>query len=694
MADSKLEIIITAKDNASGPLGKIGSAIGNIASIAGGFLVANVIGKLATSMGDFFTSSIDEAREAIANQKELAQVIESTGGIAGVTADEANSYAEAISKVTNFTDDAVLKGENMLLTFTNIGSDVFPRATAAMVDMGAKFGNIDTASVQLGKALNDPIKGVGALSKIGVTFTEQQKEQIKAMMAVNDIAGAQGIILAEVEKQVGGLAEAVADPAIQMQNAWADAKEEVGMAVIPVLNKLSQIALPMISSALQFVIPHVEQLGIWVLALVEYFSFLAKSGDSANDWLVHLPEFLRPVIKFIGDAIIAIQDFTKYIIAVVQGGDALNDWLTHLPEFIQPIVKGFGEFVAIMRSIILHILGMDDARMQHFGWMVDIPIWLQPVLTALGNFSDWFMNIGIPVLQEWGNTFRETVVPIIQDFINNTLPLMWQKAQEIWAWITNVAIPGLQEWGNSITEYLTPKFAELKVILDRFMVEVLPLLQQAWETLATSWRDDIGPALGDLWKSLKDLFATLGFGTSKTDFWKVALALLKTSLVVVTQKVRDWTPAIKGAADTLVFMINMVKSGIDRFVKFKQGVEGIIGAINRLIGKIRDMANRLASLALPSWLRPGSPTPFELGLRGIGDAIGKLPELQNTFNVGGGGALAASPMGALGGGLGGSSIVINLTYAPAVSLADKLEAEQVLAPFIANGVRNALAGKR
>ena len=47
----------------------------------------------------------------------------------------------------------------------------------------------------VGKALNDPLKGLTALSRIGVQFTAQQQEQIKAMVEVGDVAGAQKIIL-------------------------------------------------------------------------------------------------------------------------------------------------------------------------------------------------------------------------------------------------------------------------------------------------------------------------------------------------------------------------------------------------------------------------------------------------------------------------------------------------------------------
>jgi hypothetical protein len=86
-------------------------------------------------------------------------------------------------------DEAIQAGENMLLTFTNVrnevgkGNDIFNQATRTVQDMAAAFGGDATSNSKiLGKALNDPIKGVSALTRVGVSFTEQQKDQIKTLV--------------------------------------------------------------------------------------------------------------------------------------------------------------------------------------------------------------------------------------------------------------------------------------------------------------------------------------------------------------------------------------------------------------------------------------------------------------------------------------------------------------------------------
>ena len=156
----------------------LGSLKKALVGMAGALAVTGAVKALGGALVDCAKG----AMEAEAIQTELASVLESTKGKAGLTADSINSLAGSLSKVTMFEDDAIVSGENMLLTFTNIGKNVFPRATESMLNMAQKFGSVEAASMQLGKALNDPLAGLGALRKVGVAFTTEQELMIKALM--------------------------------------------------------------------------------------------------------------------------------------------------------------------------------------------------------------------------------------------------------------------------------------------------------------------------------------------------------------------------------------------------------------------------------------------------------------------------------------------------------------------------------
>jgi len=120
--------------------------------------------------------------------------------------------AADLQKRTLFGDEEILKDATaQLLTFTNIAGEQFERTQVAALNLATRLdGDLKSASIQLGKALNDPIANLSALSRSGIQFSEEQKKVIKELAETNRLAEAQTIILDELEKQYGGSAEAAA----------------------------------------------------------------------------------------------------------------------------------------------------------------------------------------------------------------------------------------------------------------------------------------------------------------------------------------------------------------------------------------------------------------------------------------------------------------------------------------------------
>lgn len=212
-----------------------GLAVAGIAGAIAGAGIAAVKG---------ITGAVAEAREAEKVGKTTAQIIKSTGGAAKVSAKDVESLATAISRKAGMDDEVIQKGANLLLTFKRVrneageGGRIFDRATAAAADLSAAgFGSVESSSKMLGKALNDPIKGISALGRAGVTFTDQQKEQIKQMVKTGDTLGAQKLIMKEVESQVGGVAAASATAGEKFQVAFGNFKEQVGTILLPLLDR-------------------------------------------------------------------------------------------------------------------------------------------------------------------------------------------------------------------------------------------------------------------------------------------------------------------------------------------------------------------------------------------------------------------------------------------------------------------------
>lgn len=202
--DSKLSKGLGNAENKShkffGGLGRAGKV-----AAAGGLLALGVVAA------DLVSDFLDDAKAAA----QTEAVLKSTGAVANVTADHVQKLATSIRDKSGIDDAAIVSGQNMLLTFTKVrnevgkGNDIFDQATMATANVSAALGkDMPAAAMLVGKALNDPIKGMTAMGKAGIQFTQAQKDSIKAMVESGDTMGAQKIILGELETQFGGSAAA------------------------------------------------------------------------------------------------------------------------------------------------------------------------------------------------------------------------------------------------------------------------------------------------------------------------------------------------------------------------------------------------------------------------------------------------------------------------------------------------------
>jgi hypothetical protein len=175
---------------------------------------------------------------------QIEQAVKQTGQAAGFTAKELGAMARQLQEITGIGDELILSNvTNQLLTFTNIVGENFNRAQKAVLDLNAviqkgEVGSLSAQAIQLAKALENPIQGINAMSRSGITFTEIQKETIKGLVDQNKLFEAQTIILDEVNAKYGGQAEALANAEGGLKQFTArmgDLTEEVGGLVIPIL---------------------------------------------------------------------------------------------------------------------------------------------------------------------------------------------------------------------------------------------------------------------------------------------------------------------------------------------------------------------------------------------------------------------------------------------------------------------------
>lgn len=324
MADAHIKAVITAEDRASATLSKFGNnASGMSRKIVKGLKVAAVgaavAGAAAIAFGVSSVKSFQESENALA---QLNAVLKSTKGVAGVTAKAATDLANSLQTVTKYSDEEVLSAENLLLTFTKIGKDIFPQATKTVLDMSTALGQDTKASaIQLGKALQDPILGITALRRVGVNFSADQKEVVKNLVATGQSAKAQQLIMKELNTEFGGSAEAAGKTfsgrlAI-LKNQFDEVKESIGQVLVnglsPLMKKLADFVA---SDKFQVWLKDTTEKATKFVEGINWEKLAADVTAIANAFVV--------MGKIIGGTISNIITWQNRFIAI--GGKVLFEW--------------------------------------------------------------------------------------------------------------------------------------------------------------------------------------------------------------------------------------------------------------------------------------------------------------------------------------------------------------------------------
>lgn len=248
----ELAILVTARNMASGVLKDVRGDIKGIQSEARRGLqnTARNLGMAAAAGGVLVATQVKQGLDSLIELERLTAqtnaVLESTGSAAAGSVADIRARSEALERLTTVDDKVIQNAQNLLLTFPEVGEKAFEPTLQAALDLNAALGGDDESLqqvlIQVAKAVNDPITGLTALRRSGVSFTQQQRDQIKAMTEAGDTAGAQAIVLEELNNQFGGSAVAQADTYAGKMRRVADAVEDAQMALatafLPVLERV------------------------------------------------------------------------------------------------------------------------------------------------------------------------------------------------------------------------------------------------------------------------------------------------------------------------------------------------------------------------------------------------------------------------------------------------------------------------
>lgn len=255
------------------------------------------------------TDSVSAFADAQAIQAQTTAVLKSTGEAAGVSAGDVAELAKQTSELSGIDDDAVQASENLLLTFKDVrdeagaGNDIFSQTTQAIADMATAMNQgaipsqelLKQTTIQVGKAMNDPIRGMTALRRVGVTFNDTQVETIKRLQESGDLMSAQKIVLGELQTEFGGAAKAAGDTfagqLAKLHTQFKNVEESIGSVLVPLLQGLLKLLQPLLDLFLALPAPvktAAVAVGIFALAV-------KVLGGNVGDTFRALFRFIRNI---------------------------------------------------------------------------------------------------------------------------------------------------------------------------------------------------------------------------------------------------------------------------------------------------------------------------------------------------------------------------------------------------------------
>jgi hypothetical protein len=310
--------------------------------------------------GAFAVKAIAAGEAAATSNARIDQINQSMG-LFGASTDQVTAslidYANQVARSTGIDQNSIKATQAKLLTFKQIAQTAdevngnFQRATKAAIDLGAAgFGTAETNAVQLGKALNDPIKGITALTRSGVTFTESEKARIKVLVESNKVGEAQNMILAAIETQVGGTAEATSNASDRMKVGLSQVTETIGLALLPAFEKVTAFLIDHVFPAFQnYVLPVVKSLSDFIqnnfapilnTVFIPIVRALTKAFHTVADSVKENEDKLKPFMALMK----TIFDFIKTYLAPI-----LINVLGKALQFVATVI---GEVIGLFANLV------------------------------------------------------------------------------------------------------------------------------------------------------------------------------------------------------------------------------------------------------------------------------------------------------------------------------------------------------
>lgn len=497
-----------------------------------GTVAVDALFSAGAAVASFIGDSFAGALEAEQNMARLGQVIESTGGIAGVTVREAEALADEFKNLAGGSDDAVISIIDMGLRMGTISEEMMPAFIQSTLDLGAVMGDAGRASQLMARAVEDPVGVLGALRKAGILVNETTEAQIKAMVKSGDTAGAYALLMGRVEEATAGAAETMA---MTTAGQWAIFTETVADAGETIVGAFLPAIMSIGGPILETVVPAISELAG---AIGTLFTSLL-SGDGSDAFSVLVQNFGLTVTQ--AQAVFAVIDmlslgFQNFIGFIQSNMPLMQETFTTVWTAIQGVLAVVGDFVTVTLmpalAMIWGEIGIQLPTAQQTFESV-----MAGIVAATQMVSDFITNVLVPVMTA------------AVDWVVTNWPAIEATATEVWTQV-QAAIQTATDYINGILATFLPQMTTnvqttltgLTAFWDEHGAQIMAIVETSFNTMATV----IAAVLGII-------------GATVT----TSLTLLSGLFAATMQAVNgDWS----GAWDTITATIVAALNGILAFV--------------------------------------------------------------------------------------------------------------------------------
>lgn len=459
----------------------------------------------AAKLKEYAQECVTAAKAQIEAETKLETVLKNVESIQirgpNAAVEAANNLKKVASEIQQtgvIGDEVLLSGMQQLATF-QLDDGTISTLSAGMADLlaqtkGLNASQSDAVSVanMIGKVMSG---STSALSRIGITFTEEQEKLLKTGDSMQRAA-----TLAEVLQQnVGGVNKALAltdqGKLQQAENTIGDLKETIGIKLMPVIASIATKAVPLVEKAfdkvgqvIDRISPHVEKMVSKAIPLVsKVFDFVGSAIGWLSPYIEKITSKALPMINRIFDAIgpaiekiapIAAEIFSFLINAASQlapvfdliGRSIMNGIGGRLPDIASLLQGLFGLIRAISPVVVTCITVIGRALAPVVSALISVAQMILPrIMSLIQSLAPLFQALS-PVLNFLGSLFGNVfglllraVGAFVSGCIGN-LTSMINKLTGVIDFVKNFFAGGWREAWESVRSIFTGVWNSMKSI--------------------------------------------------------------------------------------------------------------------------------------------------------------------------------------------------------------------------------------